>query len=270
MDRKVKNDRFVLQNPYAHLQPDGAFEAAPHDTGFVDKSASSGEGNSIIKTGNYSRDRVRALVRELHRSRWLDEAGSSDSDQQRVRLALDPGKAAETLGFSVEYVPTLSVRHLNRNRSTIAGIIDPDSSSIFIAEDQPAPTRAFTLAHEVGHAVLHPSIGLHRDRPVEFAAGRRQKIEKEADWFAVEFLMPAKLVTSEFRQRFTELELRDMDLVKHELKINVGSESMSRRDLALCLASATCFCGRRFATMTEIFQVSAMAMAIRLEELSLV
>lgn len=50
---------------------------------------------------------------------------------------------------------------------------------IFLSADRPADRIRFNIAHELGHLVLHPTI-----------RGQIAAVEKEADQFAAEFLMP--------------------------------------------------------------------------------
>jgi Zn-dependent peptidase ImmA (M78 family) len=52
--------------------------------------------------------------------------------------------------------------------------------------------RRFTIAHEIGHFVLHPGrVAPERGGPTNVASGRQ---EREADAFAAELLMPEHLV----------------------------------------------------------------------------
>lgn len=60
------------------------------------------------------------------------------------------------------------------------------SPVIFLATHAPADRQRFTLAHEIGHAVMH-----HRPRDEQ---------EREADEFASEFLMPAADIIDELQK----------------------------------------------------------------------
>lgn len=46
----------------------------------------------------------------------------------------------------------------------------------------------FTIAHELGHYVLHSKFG---EQPIRVARGGSDRVEWEANWFAAGFLMPA-------------------------------------------------------------------------------
>ena len=51
-------------------------------------------------------------------------------------------------------------------------------------------TIKFTIAHELGHALLHPNMVLHRDRPMDGSKSLQSKDYKElqANKFAAYFL----------------------------------------------------------------------------------
>lgn len=75
----------------------------------------------------------------------------------------------------------------------------PDIDEIHIREDVYAALRSgerrarFTVAHEIGHWILHPDVALARNA----RDGRHDFFEDsewQADCFAAEFLMPAQMV----------------------------------------------------------------------------
>jgi Zn-dependent peptidase ImmA (M78 family) len=68
---------------------------------------------------------------------------------------------------------------------------------IFLPEDT-APVRdRFSIAHELGHYVLH--FPLTGQRPMKAYRFGSSRVEWEANWFAAGFLMPA----DEFKTRFS-------------------------------------------------------------------
>lgn len=54
----------------------------------------------------------------------------------------------------------------------------------------------FTMAHELGHYVLHSNFG---ERPVRVARDGSNRVEWEANWFAAGFLMPRRKFTQACR-----------------------------------------------------------------------
>ena len=69
-------------------------------------------------------------------------------------------------------------------------------------------TRArFTIAHELGHYILHSNLGA---RPLKICRDGEGRLEWEANWFAAGFLMPAR----EMREKMAE-GLGDAELAVH-------------------------------------------------------
>lgn len=69
---------------------------------------------------------------------------------------------------------------------------------IFINENDPETRQNFTLAHELGHFFLH--MQNDSDGVIISFRGDRNPIEREADIFASELLMPKELVEREYRK----------------------------------------------------------------------
>jgi len=86
--------------------------------------------------------------------------------------------------------------------------------------------RRFTIAHEIGHFVLHDGRPLYeRGGPVNEASRR---LEREADAFAAELLMPEHLV----RQAALE-EGADPHLLADRFEVSVQAMSIRLRRLGL-------------------------------------
>jgi len=158
----------------------------------------------------------------------------------------------------------------------IAGIIDNVKKAVGISTLYPVDIQNFTLAHELGHALIHKQTVLHRDRPLDGSDGNmaRDRIEFQADKFATYFLMPEKQVRSVFEQIFSMGKFIPNDDTVFAL--NGGRlesfllKCRNLRDLSRIIASADSFYGVPFRSMASLFNVSNGAMAIRLEELELV
>lgn len=95
------------------------------------------------------------------------------ADKLNIHILYEPLGA--TLGyFSRDF--RLKFIHINQNLSTEAQI--------------------FVCAHEIGHAILHPDVNTpFLSRHTLFSIS---KIEREANTFAVEFLMPDSLIHDEY------------------------------------------------------------------------
>jgi IrrE N-terminal-like domain len=81
-------------------------------------------------------------------------------------------------------------------QTPLSGVLIPARWEIWVRRDEPAPRRRFTVAHEIGHHLLHSdgATVLCRPADVEAAAGDERAREREANRFAAELLMPEALV----------------------------------------------------------------------------
>jgi hypothetical protein len=191
---------------------------------------------------------------------------------------VDPSVAAHVLGVKFEEMPSLSFTVLPGEKRVTAGILDRPGKEIWVATEFGYEVARFTAAHEIGHWTLHPKQVIHhRDRPIKgIEPGPRPTREQEADRFAAAFLIPEKFFRRVFRAAFvTEkpfvfddntaffLSPDDPEAVLYPEK---GSKA---RELAL--ARARSYNGRHFKqSLAEMFGVSPLTMAIRIEELELV
>jgi Zn-dependent peptidase ImmA (M78 family) len=164
-----------------------------------------------------------------------------------------------------------------------AGLVDQKHRLIVVARGFQKDERRFTLAHEIGHVVMHPASHVyHRDRPLrgtERLNPARPPYEVEADVFAAELLMPARLVCSEFLGRFRVdvIDGRDRSSTLSRLLSYGTGYSISPQEIAdnhdrrcRLIAECTSFGPDHFEPLHVSFKVSRSAMAIRLGELGLV
>jgi Zn-dependent peptidase ImmA (M78 family) len=119
----------------------------------------------------------------------------------------------------------------------VSGVLYRESNRVLIAVNSThAPTRQrFTIAHEVGHLLMHKGRPVVVDRLVRvnmnLRDGTSSKEEIEANAFAAELLMPRKLIASEI-DRFLK---RTRRVVPQELvdelaaTFRVSPEAMSYR-----------------------------------------
>lgn len=102
----------------------------------------------------------------------------------------------------------------------------PDDGTIFV--DGPnnfeihlpnftGPLRdRFTIAHEIGHYVLHSRFGENKIKVARFGSG---PTEREADWFAAGFLMPEE----EFKKDYKKPLSLEMIAAKYLVSVDVAS-----------------------------------------------
>jgi Zn-dependent peptidase ImmA (M78 family) len=161
-------------------------------------------------------------------STLLEEAGISEP-------GLDVKRIAENRGAIVVEEP---------NENDFSGFLfrSSDSSPIIGVNANHAPTRKrFTIAHELGHLLLHSKSGVHVDQAIvqmrdATASAGVDEDEMEANRFAAELLMP---------RSFLERDLEALG------PIHADDE-------------------RAIASLAKKYRVSPQAMAIRLSALKLV
>jgi Zn-dependent peptidase ImmA (M78 family) len=156
----------------------------------------------------------------------------------------------------------------------VAGLIDRSSKLVNISQMFPPNVQSFTMAHELGHAVLHSAgAGIHRDRPFSGEKISRNPTEYEADKFATYFRMPANLVKSRFAKCFCTTKFllnEDAAFALNTSLSQAKAKCPSKRHLARLLAGTEFYNQNHFESLSSQFNVSIEAMAIRLEELDLI
>lgn len=110
-------------------------------------------------------------------------------------FAVPVGEICDKLGLSVEFKP-LEDGH--------SGYFDGKTKTIFVNDNYPATRNLFTIAHEIGHYILHNNQDEMQNRfdAIHKYSALEIKQEREANGFAGELLMPEykiKEVFSEFR-----------------------------------------------------------------------
>ena len=224
-----------------------------------------------------SYEEIEQLARKIQNTLWLYRDKFVKQEIEDVIELLSPQIVlTKILGYQYEEPDTLGQYFENGQYFEIAGLINNPTKSIAVSSQFAKETRNFTAAHELGHALMHSQPVLHRDRPLDNPGTDyvRDSMEIEADKFATCFLMPSKQVERLFKQLFhTNKFVIDEDTVFGLTGGKISSfnqKCKSLRDLSKILASAESFAGVSFVSISEIFNVSKEAMAIRLEELSLV
>lgn len=117
----------------------------------------------------------------------------------------------------------------NKEASNVAGRIVRDkkqgSSSgfvIFVNSSDPAVRQRFTIAHEIGHFILHSKfIGDGITDDALYRSGLSNKVEVEANKLAADILMPFHLVNQAINRESTIKALAD--------KFAVSESAMSIR-----------------------------------------
>lgn len=139
-------------------------------------------------------------------------------------------RVTSLLGLYVHYEPYAGqlsgMIHRLSNGATVVGV-----NSL-----HPRTRQRFTIAHEIGHFILHKSETLHVDEFFPFAK-RDQKSssaedtrEIEANQFAAELLMPSKLLKADIQGLFGDLDFESSKAIKKLAKrYGVSEQAMTIR-----------------------------------------
>ncbi len=182
---------------------------------------------------------IQQLARDLLIQIWENRKTLfSDHMSRRPIDMLDPVIALELQGYQVEISGALGPIIGQENLSNIAGLIDKQNRRVFLSSKFPPATRNFTAAHELGHAVMHDLVGMHRDRPLDGASSSNDPKEREAEKFAAYFLMPEKLVKKVFESIFGQAPFVLTEETRFALAGSLPNENWAprnRRDLSRLL-----------------------------------
>jgi Zn-dependent peptidase ImmA (M78 family) len=137
---------------------------------------------------------------ETEVNRLLRETGTAGAP-------IDVEKIANVLGIAIRRTPT---------NDEISGFLlrNPDGQAVIGVNTLHHPNRQrFTIAHELGHFILHKQEEVHVDRAViKLRDGASSKGEDpdevEANGFAAELLMPTGFLSGDL-ERFTLTDLLD-------------------------------------------------------------
>ena len=187
----------------------------------------------------------------------------------------NPWVAAQYLGFEVQEGWLSSTG--TKQGFELGGFIDRPARVIAISDGQKPRTKLFTLAHEVGHLLMHPGLHHHREMPIHGLTEPRVPVdlkERQANHFAGCFLVPEKQLRRAFLACFGLERLKLTDTVAWEL-LGPSYASLMNSPNPLpaferVVAQARHFGSRHFAALHDLFQVSPTTMAIRLRQTGLV
>ena len=213
--------------------------------------------------------RIAVEANNLKRGIWDNRKQLLGSENVDPIDLIGPEVLAKYLGYQMKFHEELLTADQTAGQH-IAGILARKNKTIYIAQQFSAQCRRWTGAHEIGHILLHDQLIAHRDRPMDGSSrGHRDIFERQADYFAAVWLMPAKLMYEEFKLRFGHPLQLDSDshywLVENNPK--ALKEPATPFDWAMLIATCENFGGRSLPSLASRFKVSPTAMAIRIQEL---
>lgn len=152
------------------------------------------------------------------------------NDHGLIKLPIPVEKLAQNLGAELRYEP------FEHKGEQVSGMLfrDKGRSVIGVNSNESPARQRFTIAHELGHLILHKD-SVHFDTPAEvflrnhLSSKSVDPKEIQANSFAAELLMPARFVKSEFSHERTS-SFSDEDIVeKLATKFMVSSQAMTFR-----------------------------------------
>lgn len=195
-------------------------------------------------------------------------------------LPIDPWAIARLLlGVTVEEPEeAIPQAGFGKIHVAIAGLVDRRNNRLVVIRRMRQEVRRFTLAHEIGHWLLHREVVLFRETPVTDASLRSPSTprEREANVFAAELLMPGKLVAQISQRRFGPVAVGPQFTDDQAFYLTGGSGTasmiaqMAPLEIAKLVADASSFVSVELKSLAEIFIVSSTAMGIQLLDLGLV
>lgn len=219
---------------------------------------------------------IEQLVSNIQNAMWAyrDSIWKKNVPETPVDI-IDPIRLLKKLGYQYQEKPSLGSYENMGTAVEVAGIIDTERKYVSISSSFAPETIGFTIAHELGHAILHPNQVLHRDRPMDGSASLASYDykEKQANKFAACFLMPRKLIIQQFKDIFStsRIEINTQTALQLGMRVtDLRAMCKNVRDFARIIAVAENYSTKVFPSLSDQFQVSGETMAIRLEELDLI
>lgn len=155
--------------------------------------------------------RVKKAVRDL-----LSKNGISEPP-------VDPVKLARRLGVDVFFV------EFDKEDKNISGFYDAEDDAIFVNSEEWPLRQTFTVAHELGHKILHEDWAKSSEYRVllrDQDASSSDPIEKEANAFAAHLLVPRFMLNRYWQtmsvEQMSELFAVSVPVIKNRLSIEYG------------------------------------------------
>jgi len=144
------------------------------------------------------------------------------------RAPIDLTQIAKTVGATIHYEP------LDNEISGMATRTSQGVALIGVNALHAKARQRFSIAHEIGHLVLHEDEMLHVDSKYQIALRSPQSStgtdskEVEANQFAAELLMPRKMVEEDVARLIDDLEIEEA-ISELAQKYQVSEQAMTIR-----------------------------------------
>lgn len=120
----------------------------------------------------------------------------------------------------------VSAKFSDQYKDIVSGFLDFNQKKIFINGEESVPRKTFTIAHELGHWILHKEIIKENSSLYSvlmrsnFNKEEHTNLEKEANFFAANLLLPEKLIRKYINISNSILELSYIFGVSNEFMKN--------------------------------------------------
>lgn len=135
---------------------------------------------------------------------------------------VNPIEIARGLGIAVDF----AVMKDEKDKKDVSGFFDAANNAIVVNSEQQASRQFFTVAHELGHKVLHTDwLKDHNEILYRSSYVSQDWREQEANFFAANLLLP-KFMMDSYQKRYG---LDEKDLDSWAKIFGVSSEFMLNR-----------------------------------------
>ncbi|WP_115719572.1 ImmA/IrrE family metallo-endopeptidase [Gallaecimonas mangrovi] len=219
------------------------------------------------KQASYTPFDIEQIAIRLQRDLWMQRGWLfTDPGINDPLHILDPEMALRALGYRCEFSDALGQFQRDGLLLEIAAELNTPQQCVKLSRAFSAKAQKFTLAHQLGHVLLHDMARVHQDRSFD-GSMLFDGQEQEANLLAGYFLMPQKLVRRRFFEYYgTENCWLPTAATAQSL---FGCELKNSRELAILLAKNASFNGQDFTPLATTFGVTEQAMANRLLSLGL-
>ncbi len=142
-----------------------------------------------------------------------------------VEPPVNPTRIARDLGTNVYFVTFAP------QSSNISGFYDCDENAIFVNKDEYPLRQTFTIAHELGHSILHGEWARSSEYKIllrNSSATSEEVHEREANAFAAHLLVP-RFLLDKYRNRLSADQLSTLfavsaPVIKNRLAFEYGNQ----------------------------------------------
>ena len=136
-----------------------------------------------------------SILESRRQMAYLTLERQQEIDHVITQVQLDTGLAYPENSL-LEIAKALNLEVMNADfgeRSNVRGAVDPKKRRIYLnANYRTREVNAFTLAHEIGHYLLHDGQKLRIDKYDYSQNTKESQEESEANYFAASLLVPAR------------------------------------------------------------------------------